>query len=38
MATKVLNKYLAPLPPHMVGDGFRVHNFFPNGYRWAVKE
>lgn len=19
--------------PHMVGDGFRVHNFFPNGYR-----
>lgn len=21
---------LAPPPPHMVGDGFRVHNFFPN--------
>ncbi|WP_235005361.1 pirin family protein [Pedobacter nyackensis] len=19
--------------PHMVGDGFRVHNFFPNGYK-----
>jgi redox-sensitive bicupin YhaK (pirin superfamily) len=21
---------VAPPPPHMVGDGFRVHNFFPN--------
>ena len=21
---------IAPPPPHMVGDGFRVHNFFPN--------
>ena len=20
---------IAPPPPHMVGDGFRVHNFFP---------
>ncbi|RZL48010.1 MAG: pirin family protein, partial [Pedobacter sp.] len=19
--------------PHMVGDGFRVHNFFPSGYK-----
>jgi redox-sensitive bicupin YhaK (pirin superfamily) len=24
---------LDPPAPHMVGDGFRVHNFFPNGYR-----
>ncbi len=23
---------LTPPPPHMVGDGFRVHNFFPNNY------
>ena len=25
-------RVLAPPPPHMVGDGFRVHNFFPMGY------
>lgn len=24
---------LAAPAPHMVGDGFRVHNFFPTGYR-----
>lgn len=24
---------LNPPAPHMVGDGFRVHNFFPSGYR-----
>ena len=23
---------IAPPPPHMVGDGFRVHNFFPNSH------
>jgi len=23
---------LTPPPPHMVGNGFRVHNFFPGGY------
>jgi len=23
---------LAPAAAHMVGDGFKVHNFFPNGY------
>jgi len=22
--------------PHMVGDGFRVHNFFPSGYKLAM--
>ncbi len=37
MATKVVEQILAPLPPHMVGDGFRVHNFFPNGYRMGNK-
>jgi redox-sensitive bicupin YhaK (pirin superfamily) len=31
-----MKKVLAVLNPptaHMVGDGFRMHNFFPNGYR-----
>lgn len=37
MATKVVEQVLAPLPPHMVGDGFRVHNFFPNGYKMGNK-
>lgn len=33
MGTKeVLNVFKAPAP-HMVGDGFRVHNFFPNGFK-----
>ncbi|MBS1587928.1 MAG: pirin family protein [Bacteroidetes bacterium] len=32
MATKKIQQVLAPPPPHMVGDGFRVHNFFPSGY------
>lgn len=31
MATrKSIESIIAPPPPHMVGDGFRVHNFFPN--------
>lgn len=29
---KVAGVFNAPAP-HMVGDGFRVHNFFPNGYK-----
>ena len=32
MATKTIQQILPPAPPHMVGDGFRVHNFFPSGY------
>jgi redox-sensitive bicupin YhaK (pirin superfamily) len=32
MATKKVQQVLAPPPAHMVGDGFRVHNFFPGGY------
>jgi quercetin 2,3-dioxygenase len=28
---KTIEAVIAPPPPHMVGDGFRVHNFFPNG-------
>lgn len=32
MATKKPIEYIiAPPPPHMVGDGFRVHSFFPGG-------
>lgn len=32
MAQKTVQQVLPPPPPHMVGDGFRVHNFFPGGY------
>lgn len=32
MKHKTVEQVLAPPPPHMVGDGFRVHNFFPGGY------
>ena len=32
MAVKKVQQVLAPTPPHMVGNGFRVHNFFPGGY------
>ncbi len=31
MKTKSIQQVLPPPAPHMVGDGFRVHNFFPNG-------
>lgn len=27
---KTIESIIAPPPPNMVGDGFRVHNFFPN--------
>lgn len=30
---KRVSAVLNPPAPHMVGDGFRVHNFFPGGYR-----
>lgn len=29
MNTKKVEKVFAPIPPHYVGDGFRVHNFIP---------
>jgi quercetin 2,3-dioxygenase len=32
MSTKFIQQILPPPDPHMVGDGFRVHNFFPGGY------
>ncbi|MFN6378110.1 MAG: pirin family protein [Flavobacteriales bacterium] len=35
MKTKSIQQILPPPAPHMVGDGFRVHNFFPSGYNMA---
>lgn len=32
---KSIEIILAPPAPHMVGDGFRVHNFFPSGYTFG---
>jgi quercetin 2,3-dioxygenase len=32
MKTKSVQQILPPPAPHMVGDGFRVHNFFPSGF------
>ena len=32
MNKKAIEAIVAPPPPHMVGDGFRVHNFFPNSH------
>lgn len=31
MSTKTIEHILPPPAPHMVGDGFRVHSFFPGG-------
>ncbi len=33
MKTKNIEVVVAPREPHYVGDGFRVHNFIPSGYR-----
>jgi len=35
MKAKTIEKILPPPAPHMVGDGFRVHNFFPSGFNMA---
>lgn len=32
MTKRSVEAVMAPPAPHMVGDGFRVHNFFPGGY------
>lgn len=37
MSTKTVQQVLPPPAPHMVGDGFRVHNFFPGGYNMGNK-
>jgi redox-sensitive bicupin YhaK (pirin superfamily) len=33
MITKQIELVAAPKTPHFVGDGFRVHNFIPSGFR-----
>ncbi len=33
MSQKNIELVLSPPEPHFVGDGFRVHNFIPGGYR-----
>ncbi|TKK66003.1 pirin family protein [Ilyomonas limi] len=33
MAIKNVELVMSPRAPHYVGDGFRVHNFIPGGYR-----
>ena len=33
MTTKTVELVLSPREPHYVGDGFRVHNFIPDGFR-----
>lgn len=33
MATKKIELVAEPRAPHFVGDGFRVHNFIPSGFR-----
>ncbi len=37
MTTKSVQQILPPPAAHMVGDGFRVHNFFPSGYNMGNK-
>ncbi|NBG65567.1 pirin family protein [Acidiluteibacter ferrifornacis] len=33
MKTKTVERVYAPITPHFVGDGFRVHNFIPSAYQ-----
>lgn len=37
MITKKVELVVAPKEPHFVGDGFRVHNFIPTGFRLDMK-
>lgn len=37
MATKKVELVMQPRRAHFVGDGFRVHNFIPSGYRTDMK-
>ena len=37
MKTKKIEQILSPPAPHMVGDGFRVHNFIPYGKGMSMK-
>ncbi len=33
MKTRTVELVAKPRDPHFVGDGFRVHNFIPSGFR-----
>jgi len=37
MTVKNVELVLSPPDPHFVGDGFRVHNFIPGGYRTGME-
>ena len=37
MSTNKVEILVQPRPAHFVGDGFRVHNFIPSGYRLDMK-
>ncbi|MCM4168313.1 hypothetical protein KCTC52924_03879 [Arenibacter antarcticus] len=37
MNKKAIEIVVAPREPHYVGDGFRVHNFIPSGFRLDMK-
>lgn len=37
MTTKKVEIVVQPKPAHFVGNGFRVHNFIPSGYRLDMK-
>lgn len=37
METRTVELIASPREPHFVGDGFRVHNFIPSGYRMDMK-
>ncbi len=37
MTTKKVEIVVQPKEPHFVGDGFRVHNFIPSGFRLDMK-
>ncbi|MFS4417491.1 pirin family protein [Maribacter sp. 2307ULW6-5] len=37
MKTKTVELVASPRPPHFVGDGFRVHNFIPSGFRMDMQ-
>ncbi len=37
MKTKTVELVASPRAPHFVGDGFRVHNFIPSGFRLDMK-
>lgn len=36
METKPIEQIIAPPPTYMVGNGFKVHNFFPSGTNLAI--